>query len=164
MVNINLDDYSVTELIDLYSKIIKNLKDRDVIRTNNLIGEIGEYIAIEYYNKTAGLPNLQSAPIGTENIDAISRNGERYSIKSASGKTTGVFYGLQPPESSIPDKQKFEYVIICSFSKDYELLGIYELTWDQFIEYKHWHSTMKAWNLALNKELLSAAKVIYSKQ
>ena len=35
------------------------------------------------------------APVGTENIDAISRKGDRYSIKSTSSNTTGVFYGLE---------------------------------------------------------------------
>lgn len=45
------------------------------------------------------MPNLQAAPAGTQNIDAISRNGERYSVKSSSGNLTGVFYGLNDPNS-----------------------------------------------------------------
>ena len=70
------------DLIQLYSMAIKELKSRGVIRTNNVVGELGEYLAIEYYNNTPSLPNLAAAPIGTENIDAISRKGDRYSIKS----------------------------------------------------------------------------------
>lgn len=85
----------------------------------------------------------------TENIDAISRKGDRYSIKSTSNTTTGVFYGLEPEGSSIPDKQKFEYVIICKFDDDYELETILELDWDTFLKNKHWHKRMTAWNLSL---------------
>ncbi len=64
-----------SDLVSLYSSVIKELKDRSVIRTNNVIGDLGEYLAIDYYNNTAGLPTLAVAPVGTENIDAISRKG-----------------------------------------------------------------------------------------
>ena len=83
------------ELLSLYSQIIKLLKNGIVIRTKNFVGEIGEYRAIRYYNSTPNLPNLQAAPVGTENIDAISRAGKRYSIKTVTGKTTGFFYELE---------------------------------------------------------------------
>ena len=51
---------------------------------------------VRYYNSTPNLPNLQAAPVGTENIDAISRAGKRYSIKTVTGKTTGVFLDWNP--------------------------------------------------------------------
>ena len=105
---IDVEKLSVDELLGLYSQIIKSLKNRKVIRTKNFVGEIGEYLAIRYYNSTPNLPNLQAAPVGTENIDAISRAGKRYSIKTVSGKTTGVFYGLEPQGSATKDEQKFE--------------------------------------------------------
>ena len=38
--------------------------------------------------------NLEFAPPGTKNIDAISRDGHRYSVKSTSSNLTGVFYGF----------------------------------------------------------------------
>ena len=90
----NLNQLNTTELINTYSEIIKLLKTRGVIRTKNLLGDLGEYLAIEHFNNTSKLSNLQAAPPGTQNTDAISRNGERYSIKSTTGNLTGVFYGL----------------------------------------------------------------------
>jgi hypothetical protein len=92
----NLNELNTTELIQAYSEIIKQLKKRGVIRTKNLFGDLGEYLAIEYFNNTSGMSNLQAAPSGTQNIDAISRNGDRYSVKSTTGNLTGVFYGLEP--------------------------------------------------------------------
>ena len=134
-----------------------------MIRTNNVVGELGEYLAIKCYNENPSLPVLQAAPIGTQNIDAISRQGERYSIKSTTSGTTGVFYGLNNPDSKELDKQKFEYVILVKFDKDFSLNAIYELDWDLFLKHKRWHKTMQAWNLSLNKELISDCKVIYQK-
>lgn len=160
----DLEKLSIEELVHLYSAIIKTAKKRGIIRTKNFIGEIGEALVIEYYNKCPQLPNLAPAPVGTENIDAISRNGERYSIKTVSGNVTGVFYGLQPIGSKIPDVQKFEYVVICAFNDDYELKGIYELTWKDFLKHKKWHSRMTAWNLSLNKNVIEDAKIIFAGQ
>lgn len=125
-------------------------------------GDLAEYLAIQHYCKTPGLPNLQAAPIGTQNIDAISRAGDRYSIKAASGKVTGTFHGLHPKGSTELDKTKFEYVIICKFDDEYHLEAIYELTWKSFVKHKRWHSTMKAWNIPLTKEVLMDAKLIYA--
>lgn len=155
---------NTAEIVSLYCKVIKELKVRNVIRTNNVIGDLGEYLAIEHYNKTTGLPTLVAAPIGTENIDAISRKGDRYSIKSTSGTVTGVFHGLEPKGSTIQDKQKFEYVIICKFNGDYELEEILEMDWETFLQHKRWHSRMKAWNLSLTKKVCSDCKVIFQKQ
>lgn len=70
-----LREKSTEEIIQLYSGAIKELKRREVIRTNNVVGELGEYLAITHYNNTPGLPNLSPAPVCTENIDAISRKG-----------------------------------------------------------------------------------------
>lgn len=157
----NLNQLNTTELIDTYSEIIKLLKVRGVIRTKNLLGDLGEYLAIEHFNKTSKLSNLQAAPAGTQNTDAISRNGERYSIKSTTGNLTGVFYGLESPNSEQIDKQKFEYVLIVKFGDNYELEKIIQLDWDLFIKYKRWHKTMNAWNLTITKALLEEAIILF---
>lgn len=152
------------ELIQFYSESIKELKRRGVLRTNNVVGDLGEHLAIDYFCKTPGLPNLAAAPVGTQNIDAISRSGDRYSIKSTSGHVTGVFYGLEPVGSAQPDQQKFEYVLICKFNENCGLEAIYQLTWAAFLAHKRWHSRMKAWNLTLTKALIADATIIYQKE
>ena len=84
----------------LFAESKFELKERNLIRTSNVVGERGEQIAIDFYSNTPNLPKLQAAPESTQNIDAISINGERYSVKTITipGKTTGVFYGLNPNE------------------------------------------------------------------
>jgi len=157
----DLEDLKPTELIDLYSQIIKMLKERGIIRSKNIIGDLGEYLAIEHYCNTPNLPKLQQAPTNTQNVDALSTKGERYSIKASSSRLTGVFYGLNPPDSTGPEIQKFEFVIVVVFDDDFKLLKILELDWDMFLKFKKWHKTMRAWNLSITKELIESAKIVY---
>ena len=56
---LNLKELSDIELIELYPKILNELKDREIIRTNNLIGELGEYTAFITYKENPKLPKLQ---------------------------------------------------------------------------------------------------------
>lgn len=108
------------------------------------------------------MPNLQAAPEGTQNVDALSRKGERYSIKTVTepGSTTSVFYGIGEKENPVIPEKKFEYVIIVQIFKNYRPKRILELTWEQFLKYKRWHSTMRGWNLSVTKTLLQEAKVV----
>lgn len=157
-----INSLSDDDLIKTYSYSITILKDRNIIRTKNVVGELGEYIAINHYTATPNLPKLQAAPTGTQNIDAISINGDRYSIKSTTTTTTGVFYGLNNPDMSLEEIQKFEYVIIVKFDDTLNLKAIYELDWKTFLRHKKWHSRMNAWNLTLSKNLISDSKIIFS--
>lgn len=151
------------DLIVLYGQVIDELKRRNIIRSKNVVGDIGEYLAIDYYSKTPGLPKLQSVPLSTANIDAISIKGERYSIKCTTSNTTGVFYGLNPPSSQEPQPQLFEYVIIVLLNDSYQLEKILELSWDSFLKHKKWQSRMKAWHLTISQKLLADATIIYQK-
>jgi hypothetical protein len=157
----DVKNLNTLELINAYSKIINTLKQRGVIRTKNLIGDIGEYLAIEHFNKTSGKPNLQFAPAGTKNIDAISRNGDRYSIKSTSSNLTGVFYGLEKLDSNKENSQKFEYLLIVQFKDNFSLQRIIQLDWTTFLHFKRWHKTMNAWNISVTKKLLEKSDIIY---
>ena len=118
-------------------------------------------MVIKIYNETPGLAKLQAAPEGTQNVDALSRKGERYSIKTISepGNLTGVFYGLGDQGTANPEK-KFEFVVIVLIDKYYKPKKILEITWEQFLKFRRWHKTMRAWNLNLTKELLNEARII----
>lgn len=156
----DLDALSDNELVKLYPQLLRQLKLRGIIRSKNVVGDLGERLAIATYNDTPGLPKLQGAPAGTQNVDAISRNGERYSIKTTTGSGTGVFYGLPLQGSGDAPKQKFEYVIIVRFDDEYQLRGIYELTWDAFLKHKKWQSRMNAWFLTLSRAVIEDSRLI----
>jgi hypothetical protein len=156
----NIENLSDSELIEVYFSSLREMKSREIIRTKNVVGEIGERLVIDHFNNNPNLPNLMAAEVGTQNVDAFSKKGERYSIKSISRDTTGVFYGLEPPGSEIPDEKVFEYLIICKFDQDYVLKNIYQLDWQMFVKHKHWHSRMSAWNIVMSKKLIDDSKKI----
>ena len=159
---VDIENLSTEDIINLYPEILKELKKRKIIETNNLVGEIGQFLSREHYNKNTKLPNLDPAPVGTKHIDAISRKGERYSIKSASSGVTGNFFGLEPPESKKKQQQLFEYVVIVTLGKNYDpfLENIYEINWDQFLKVRKWHQYMGVYNVPVNATLKEIAKKI----
>jgi hypothetical protein len=54
----DFSELSDNELVQAYSDVLKELKKREIIRTKNIVGDLGEYLAIDYYNRTPGLPKL----------------------------------------------------------------------------------------------------------
>ena len=62
MQELNLERLSDVELIDAYIKTIKTLKERDIIQSKNVIGDIGEYLVLSHYNNTPGLPTCSALP------------------------------------------------------------------------------------------------------
>jgi hypothetical protein len=88
--DISLSQLSDSELIELYPSLLKELKARKIIRTNNLIGELGEYL------------------------------------------------------------------ILVVFNKDYSLNAIFELTWDQFIEFRRMKPPENKWNLPVTEAVKKA--------
>jgi hypothetical protein len=116
------------------------------------VGQIGELLVIEHFNRTPGLPKLLRSPIGTKNVDALSRNGDRYSIKTIwNAKKTGTIY----PDSSDKNKQLFEYLIISQLSDDLTLKNIYEFSWQQFVKVRSWDKRMNAWYIGCSRTTLS---------
>lgn len=153
----DLKNLSDEELVAMYPNLISELKEREIIRTDNVVGEIGEYLAINQYNKTPGLPKLIRTAKSTKNIDAISNKGERYSIKTMTTKTTGVIHGVDTIENKL-----FEKLIIVQLDKNFTLKKIVEIDWKTFFKHKKWHSTMKAHNVHITKALLDDSIIIYS--
>ncbi|MFX1284745.1 MAG: hypothetical protein ACFFB5_13885 [Promethearchaeota archaeon] len=96
----------------------------------------------------------------------MSRNGERYSIKTITHPTTkktGVFHTLNPPDSNIEDDRLFEYVIITKLDDELELVQILELDWTLFQKHRRWDKRMLAWFLSITKVWEEDARIIYQK-
>ena len=153
----NLDKLNDDELIDLYPKLLDQLKIRGIIRTKNIIGEFGEYFARREYKNNPKLPELQLNLSSTKNIDATSIKGERYAIKSTSTKITGVFPSIPTEDDGII---YFEYLILVIFNKDYSLSEIYELTWKQFLRFRKMKPPENKFNVSITNELKQTARKI----
>ena len=155
--------YSGMELIRIYGELLSKMREDELIRSKNVTGDLGEYIVVDYYTKTKGLPKLQFAPPSTKNIDAISVNGERYSIKCTTTNTTGAFYGINKDADIASIKPLFEYVVVIKLDKNYQPEFILELNWETFFKHKHWHSRIGAYNLVITNSLIVDGKMVYKK-
>jgi hypothetical protein len=123
------------------------------------VGVVGEQLAIEHFRKTSGLPKLQMAPRGTKNVDALSRDGDRFSIKTiCDGSKTGTIY----PEVDDLKKQLFEYILIVKLSEDWSLESIHQLTWARFVKARSWDKRMNAWYVAFTKRALALGVEVFS--
>ena len=150
--NINNED-----LIKVYPLLIQELKERKIIRTNNIVGDLGEYYAVKIFNQNTKLPKLQMAPPSTENVDALSKKGKRYAIKSTSGKSTGVF-------SSIPINGKncyFEYLLILLWN-NYQVESLLQFDWKQFVQYRKVKLPENKYYFSLNQSIIDEAEIVYT--
>ncbi len=155
--------YNGTDLIKIYGDLIKEMKMKQLIRSKNVVGDLGECIVIDYYKKHCSA-KLQAAPPSTKNVDALSTKGERYSIKCTTTNTTGTFFGL-PKDCLISDiKPLFEYVVVIKLDENFQPLLILEIDWETFFKHKHWHSRMNAYHLLIGKNLIADSKILYSKE
>lgn len=125
------------------------------------VGAVGEQLAIEHLRKTPGLQKLQLAPRGTKNVDALSRNGDRFSIKTVcEGSKTGTIY----PDPDDRERQLFEHILIVKLSEDWSLQAIHQLTWSAFVKVRSWDKRMNAWYVAYCARTLAAGTLLYSRQ
>lgn len=139
------------DLVQLRHRIEKEVRRRGLRLT---VGDIGERLVVAHFNATPGLPNLQIAPPGTKNVDALSRNGDRFSIKTVlNAKKTGTVY----PDREQPDKQLFEFLLIAALSEDHTLKSIYQLSWDQFLAVRCWDKRMSAWYVPCSTRAFSGS-------
>jgi hypothetical protein len=144
------------DLILLRAKLRAEMRKRGIADS---VGAVGEQLAIEHFRKTPGLPKLQMAPRGTKNVDALSRNGDRFSIKTVcEGSKTGTIY----PETEDREKQLFEHMLIVKLAEDWSLESIHQLPWTGFVKARSWDKRMNAWYVAFNKRALAPADVIFS--
>jgi hypothetical protein len=152
-------------LWELFSLVEKHLRKRKLIRSRNIVGDRGEEIVVRTYNKIPNEPKLQRALEGTQNLDAISKKGERYAIKAISypNTTTSAFYGLNDPGSSKPEAKRFEYVVVVTLDDKFQPIEILEADWNTFLRFKKWHSTMKAWNLSVTKSFRQSCRVVFKR-
>lgn len=155
--SIKLEKLSDGELLVLRADLRSEMKRRGI---SDSVGAVGEQLAVEYFKKTPGLINLQMAPPGTKNVDALSRDGDRFSIKTiCEGAKTGTIY----PDKDEPDKQLFENLLIVRLSREWALKSIHQLSWIQFLKVRSWDSRMNAWYVGISKKNLSCATEIWRK-
>jgi hypothetical protein len=152
---IDLEKLSNDQIISFRIELEKELKGRGIKFSP---GDIGEKLAIAFFNTKAGLDNLQKTSTGTKSVDAVSRKGDRYSIKTIKeGAKSGTIY----PDPNKPNKQLFEYLLLALLDEEFELKSLHRFSWKQFMKIKLWDKTMNAWYVSKSKNTLTHGEEIY---
>jgi hypothetical protein len=156
MAEVPLAVLSDDQLIQLRATVEAEMKMRGLEYD---VGRFGEQLAISFFNGTPTCPNLLLAPAGTKNVDALSRDGERYSIKTiCRGRKTGTVY----PDVENRDKQLFEHLLIVKLTDRWELEQIYQIEWQQFLAVRAWDKRMNAWYVPYTAKITSTARKLVS--
>lgn len=150
----SLDDIG---LLKLRTAVDREARHRGL---NFNVGEIGEKLAVGLFKERPDLPVLAPAPRGTKNIDAISRDGNRYSIKTLQrAKKTGTIY----PDPVDKNRRLFEFILVVLIDDEFSLERIIELDWEQFCSVRSWDIRMNAWYVARSHRALGIGRQIYPK-
>jgi hypothetical protein len=157
----NLHTLNNEDLIAAYGDLIALFKRRNITRTKNIVGDIGEFLTIAYYNSHAQLPQLTPAPANTTNFDATDAEGNRYSIKSTTVNRTGAFHLGEEIDINASTVGHFDFALVTILSESYQIKTIKCFTWQQFLAEKKWSTRQKAWFLPLTKESVGRARTIY---
>lgn len=160
----NLHRLSNEELIAAYGDMIALFKERKIIRTKNIVGDIGEFLTVAYYNSHATLPRLTPTPANTTNFDATDDEGNRYSIKSTTVNRTGAFHFDEDIGSDPAKSGHFDFALVTILSDSYRIKTIKCFTWQQFLVGKKWSKKQKAWFLPLTKNIVGRATTVNPEQ
>lgn len=154
---INLDHLDDIQLLELRAAVDTEARKRGL---NFNVGEIGEKLVISLFKERPDLPILAPAPRGTKNIDAISREGKRYSIKTLQrAKKTGTVY----PDPLDREQKLFEFILVVLLNDDLTLSRVIELNWEQFCSARSWDIRMNAWYIVRSKRALDCGRQLYPK-
>jgi hypothetical protein len=157
------DDQTISnkDLIVAYGHILSAMRKRGIIRTKNVVGDLGESYAELEFSGRKDLPTLKLVPTNEKDIDAIDSEGKSYSIKSASKSSAKRTSAMHLERTHKENDKRFDYLLVVVLEDSMELSTIYQFSWDQFWNLKSWSDPQKAWFLSLPKKNLAIAKKIF---
>lgn len=113
---IRLSNYGVTEIFEIYSQLIKELRHRKILRTsNNPAGDYAEYLCTKAFKWIL-------APKGSKGFDAYFKR-TRYEIKSrriTSENKTRYITGIRDIEG-----EHFHYLAVVVFNENFSINEAY---------------------------------------
>lgn len=146
----NLENMNEQALLQLYSDLMEELRNRELIRSsNNPVADYAEKVAVEYM----GLTRLGKEERG---YDAVDDNKMKYQVKGRrltrhnNSRQLGVIRNL--------DEHLFDYLIAIIFNEDFTVKEIWKIP-HQFIKgYSSYSSLQNGHIFIANPDLLSQGK------
>ena len=120
--------------LKIIAEALKSLKDKSIIRTKNLVGDLGEYYCKEYFGLT-----LEENAVN-KGFDAIDNEGKKVEIKTRRtpvGKSKVIFRSFD-----------FDYCIYVELNEFYEPIQFLKIEVNELVN-----------NLEKNYKRLSVSKI-----
>ena len=148
-----LKNLSVKNLFHLYANVMRELRERKILRSfNNPVGDYAEYII-------ANKLNLELTPNSNKEFDAIDRKtGTKYQIKSRrltqfnKSRQLGVLRNL--------DSARFNFLMAIIFDEEFNVLETYKIPKNVIKKYARFSKHQNGYILTLRDNVLKDGRVI----
>lgn len=136
------DSLSTRQLLAAYGAILRELRERDVVRTyNNPIGDIAEAVVAEHYGGARGSFSQKS-------WDVLTDAGERLQVKAIRITAAGRRTKLSPIRSS-----DYDAVIVVVFDEDFRVTEGLRLSRSLIEEHCPFDKHVNGWIISLTRTL-----------
>lgn len=151
--SINVTNLKTEELMNLYGSLLKELNDRNVVRTyNSPIGDYAEWLFSEIYD----LELEQNSNKGYDVID--NKNNIKYQIKSRWFSTQRE--GRQLNVIREYEKKEFDYLIVIFFNKNFSVQEAYKISHEVVGVHGKFRSHQNGYVLTVNSKVIEDSRVI----
>lgn len=144
------------EIVRAFASLLSAMRLRGIVRTRNVVGDLGERYAIRAYEQHCKGP-LKLADTNKTDVDATDVSGRRFAVKAVSPgstRTSAFHFGEDATEAV------FDYLVVVRVDDLMQPVRVLEFAWEQFWRLKRWSVRQKAWFLPLTRAVLSEAEII----
>jgi len=152
-------EISDIEVISAFATLAAALRTRGLIRTRNVVGDLGENYAILAYERNPARMPINLHPINTTDVDAFDGQNRSYAIKSVSSFLRTSAFHFEPQFDE--ENPAFDFLVVVHVGPQLQPLQVLEFTWADFFRIKSWSNRQEAWFLSLTKARVAAATIVY---
>lgn len=148
--NLPVENLTVAELLNCYTQILRALKERGVIRTKNLVGDIAEGLV-------ATKLGLMLADNSNAGYDAIDADGMRYQVKSRLPTEENPSTELGAIRNL--EKREFDYLIGILLNAEFRTRHAVKVPYDTVVQHAKYKPSQKGHVLHLRGSWLKDPNV-----
>ena len=149
------------EIIVGFATLMAAMKYRGIIRTKNVVGDLGERYAEMIYKTHSPKGPLTRLDTNRSDVDAKDASGSLYSVKAASPESTRTS-ALHLESDHDSAHKVFDFLVVVRVDHLLQPTAVFEFTWEIFWQFKQWSKRQKAWFMPLSKTALNAGSRIYA--
>lgn len=142
------------ELMNMYKEVLYELKNREVVRTNNNpLGDYAEWLV----NKTYGYQLEKNSKAG---FDAKDENGIRYQIKSRWERGSETKTGRELNVLRDYEMNLFDYLIALIFDNDFNVKEAYMIPYEIIPKYSKYSDHQNGYIVYVSGPILTDPETI----